>query len=315
MAKHILRPSTGKELSMKIIPPRHWIVPGLITEGVTILAGRPKTGKSWLMLGAALAVAEGGFALGEIPVEQGDVLYMALEDSEGRLQERQKQLLYNNIGSEHFHYITSGEMPPLNQGGIEALDDWLVENPQAKMVVIDTLGRVKPEKKGNSDSYDHDTKVISSLQEIAFKHRIAIVVIHHTRKMATTDAVEEVSGTFGLTGAADAILVMVKQFREGIDAILKITGRDIQDDTKNLKFDRVVGLWSITGDALSLERKAIEGAIWQKQKPLRPREIADLLNKNRNSIRWLIKRMVADEQLKRLPDGTYTLITIQTHQT
>ena len=64
-----------------------WAIPGLLPVGLTILAGRPKVGKSWLTLQIALAVASGGRVLGQ-PGEKGPVLYLALEDPPRRLKER-----------------------------------------------------------------------------------------------------------------------------------------------------------------------------------------------------------------------------------
>src|SRR6188472_2987328 len=79
---------SAKELRGKKFPALKYIVPNVIAEGCTLLAGRPKLGKSWLMLDVGIAVAAGRFCLGEAKCEQGDVLYLALEDNERRLQRR-----------------------------------------------------------------------------------------------------------------------------------------------------------------------------------------------------------------------------------
>src|SRR5258708_19570344 len=77
-----------KALLQKELPPVKWAIPGILPEGLTLLCGKPKMGKSWLVLGFALGIACGGYVLGKVNVEQGYVLYLSLEDNERRLQRR-----------------------------------------------------------------------------------------------------------------------------------------------------------------------------------------------------------------------------------
>src|SRR5262249_19836819 len=86
--KQPVRMVSLQELKAMTFEPLKYVVPGIFVEGLTLLAGKPKIGKSWLVLHAALAVARGGFTLGELHCKQGDVLYLALEDSERRLRSR-----------------------------------------------------------------------------------------------------------------------------------------------------------------------------------------------------------------------------------
>ena len=242
-----LKPISAKDLAAKTFSPPRWAVPDLLPEGLIILAGKPKAGKSWLALNVAVAVASGGVALGKIQVETGEVLYLALEDSERRLQERLKKIIPLESFPENLHFLTARDFPPLHKGGLDALDNWLNEHPQARLVIIDTLARVKPARGKNTDAYDHDTAIISTLQTLSIKHRVALILVHHTKKLATDDFVESVSGTFGLTGAADAIAVLIRRDREAADAVLKITGRDLADIEKALKFHPDLGAWEILG--------------------------------------------------------------------
>src|SRR5829696_5781709 len=135
------KPAIGSaaELRRKEFPPIRYVVPGYIAEGCTLLAGRPKLGKSWLMLDVGLAVAAGRICLGETACEQGDVLYLALEDNERRLQRRIDRVL-GTFGVEWpdaFQYAT--EWPRANEGGVEAIRDWIIAAANPRLVVVDVL--------------------------------------------------------------------------------------------------------------------------------------------------------------------------------
>src|SRR5262245_14851581 len=84
---------TAADLQWMEFPPLQFIIPGYLVEGLTILVGKPKRGKSWMALDWVLAVAHGGYAFGTIQCDEDDCLYMALEDSQRRMQRRIRQLL------------------------------------------------------------------------------------------------------------------------------------------------------------------------------------------------------------------------------
>ena len=136
-------PFSLQELLAKDLPPLRWAIPDILPEGLTMLAGKPKQGKSWLALSVALAIAAGGYALGKQPVTRGQVLYLALEDNERRLQSRARQLLAS------MNSVPSGiefELcwPRLNMGGLRFLEEFLEVHPEVGLVVIDTWAKVSP---------------------------------------------------------------------------------------------------------------------------------------------------------------------------
>jgi AAA domain-containing protein len=159
---------TAAELMARELPPVRWVVPGILPEGVTLLAGKPKLGKSWLALGLGVAVASGGIALGTRPVESGDVLYLALEDNPRRLQGRLGKMLAGNNAPDGLHITT--DWPRMDEGGADLLDDWLGARPDGRLVMVDILKRVRPRASANRSVYDTDYEALQGLQSLAAEH-------------------------------------------------------------------------------------------------------------------------------------------------
>ena len=238
---------TSEELLAKDFPPMVWIVPRFIASGFTILAGAPKMGKSWLALGMATALSCGGRILGEILVEECDVLYLALEDTERRLKERMSRM--NVRGSPRLSLLTEW---PRGNAGVKALHSWMLEHPNTKAIFIDTLGSISGVEDGNS--YQETYRETADLKKIADQFDVAIVVVFHSSKQARADFVDDVIGSRGLTGAADTIITM-KRPRGQHDGVLSITGRDVVEEELGIHFDVDVGSWTLM-DSVPQEKKA-----------------------------------------------------------
>ena len=218
--------------------PVKWIVPDIICEGLTIFAGRPKLGKSWMVVDWALAVIGDRTAFGSIACETGDVLVLALEDSKRRLQGRLKKL----AAKPNPRMTVCVEWPRIDEGGVEAIKKWLDQHPEARLIVIDTLAKVRPRGIANKDAYQADTDALTELHALANQRAVAIVVVHHTRKAVADDWLDSISGTTGITGTADS-LVVVKRERGQADAFLFGTGRDLPDLEMPLKFEEQTCRW------------------------------------------------------------------------
>lgn len=276
-------------------PPIRWVVRGIIPEGLTLLAGKPKSGKSWLALGAAYAVAIGGQTLGQ-NVEQGDVLYLALEDNQRRLQSRLQQIIGLDVvpdhGAERMSFATS--WPRVDVGGIEKIEAWVKAAKHPRLVVVDVLAKVRPTKRKDEGLYEGDYRALEALKKIADEHRLGVVVVHHVSKRTEAeDAFDLVSGTTGLTGAADSVLVLRKQ-SEG--TTLYGRGRDMTEIEKALSFDESRGLWTLLGNAndvsRSSERKRILDVVEHALDAPTTAEIVAATGMRKHNVEQLIYKML-----------------------
>jgi nucleotide-binding universal stress UspA family protein len=298
---------TAAELRTKKFEPIRYIVPGYIAEGCTLLAGRPKSCKSWLVLEIGLAVASGSTCLGGIACQKGDVLYLALEDNERRLQRRIDKL----IGAisdwpARFHYAT--EWPRANQGGLEKIEHWILnEATEPRLIIVDVLAMFRPTGGGRDNSYEADYQAIKGLQELASRHGVAVVVVHHTRKgTSEIDPIEKVSGTLGLSGAADTIMVLD---RDSNGATLYGRGRDIEEIESAVEFDKETCRWVVLGEPTEVrrtdERTALLQLLDEADEPMRPNEIATAIGVNRNNVDQLLYKMTKEGEVRKQGRGRY----------
>ncbi len=234
----------GAWLDGQTFPPLRYAVPGLLPEGFTLLIGPPKAGKSWLILAVLLALSTGGLALGCLRVPKGRVLYLALEDGDRRMQDRARNLMGDEPLPPAFHYATMvGPMDVL--AIIEAFVD---RYPDTVLVVLDTLGKVMPPAFAGETTYSRDYRVGGRIKLIADQHPgLAVVALHHDRKAASDDFVDRVSGTNGLAGAADTILVLSRE-RHANEGTIAVTGRDVVEAEYALTM--AGGAWALDGNSL-----------------------------------------------------------------
>lgn len=295
------------ELLAAQFPAPRFAVPGLVPEGLTLTPGAPKLGKSWLWLGIALAIAQGSKALGCIPVEQGLVLYLALEDPPRRLQQRLRMLLGDEPAPAGLHFET--EWPNVSDGGIESLRKRLESLPGVRLVVIDVLARMRPAGSDHANRYDADYAIIAALKHLADEFKVAIVVVHHTRKSEAKDFVDTVSGTHGLAGSADSVAVLQRS-RGGEQATLSLTGRDIEEAQLALRFEAAAGRWSLLGDAgryaLTDERRSVVELI-ERDGPMSPKQVAEKLDIEHDNAKQRLRRMAEAGELVNNGKGTYAL--------
>jgi hypothetical protein len=239
----------GDWLDEQEFPELNFAVPQIIVEGLTLLVGRGKVGKSLLILRFGLECARGG----EVFAQECDkryVLYLALEDGHRRVQKRSRQLLPEDEPiPPGFRYRLKVKPGRLRR----VIRDWLAEHPGG-LVLVDVLGKVLEPSKPGETTYERDYRLVSGIKEVSDDHPgSAIVVSHHARKANAEDWLDTVSGTTGITGAADTIIILTRK-RAGQDGMLKITGRDVDETEYALVKEYPTG-WRLNGADLD-EAKA-----------------------------------------------------------
>jgi AAA domain len=306
---------TGRELCSMHFTPLKYIVPRMIPEGLTILAGRPKIGKSWLVLLLGIVLSNGvealGLDYGMTPPLKGGVLYLGLEDGKRRLQRRMTKLIGSALPEnwpEELYLKT--EWRRFDQGGLDDIRSWHKSikdrsgNPI--LVVVDTLAKVRAPGTSKHSPYQNDHDALAGLQKLAEELGIAVVVNHHDRKMDADDVFDTVSGTLGLTGAVDTILVLTK--RAGATT-LHVRGRDIEEEVSlAMRFSKADCRWSVTGTVeaqqeayRSQERGRVLDALEALRAPMLTKEIMlASATTNRNAMDLLLFKMVRDGEVSRV---------------
>jgi AAA domain len=299
------------------LPPVRWTIPDILPEGLTLLAGKPKMGKSWLALSVALSIAAGGVALGTQPVTKGDVLYLALEDNARRLQSRARRLL-TSMSETPSTMDFALDWPRLGEGGLACLEAYLKVHPNLRVVVIDTWARVAPPSGDRRCSqYEGDYEALLPLKRLADTYHVSILAVHHLRKTGSSDVLDEIIGSTGVTGAVDGAMIL-KRDRGQTDATLFVTGRDIEREQQlALSFDATTAQWTLVGNADELcctrARQDILDLLCEQGKDgMKTREIAEALQKNYHTTRSLLRKMEESGDVRRV-DGHYRAASLESH--
>lgn len=316
----------GTWLMQQDFPPTEYVVDGLIPEGLTYIIAAPKIGKSWMVLDLALAVTQGVPFLGAIPVEQRPVLYLALEDGPKRIQNRARGLncrdlpetisFVHRVKPEHARDLMR-EFMNLHAG-------------QQPLVILDTLGKIKPGKSPGDGAYEHDYAVSAGLKEVADDAHGSVIVVHHNRKAGSDDFLEDVSGTQGIAGAADTIIV-IRRPRTAAEGELHITSRDAAEGSYAVSFNE--GKWTLEGGNLTEASQAfnqrtvtknlgglnadIIALVNSRSEPTKPFHVVEALGDQIDEkddkakakrVGTYMARLAESGKLKRIQRGVYTSV-------
>jgi hypothetical protein len=299
-----VRTSTN-DIMARTFAPINWVVPGYISEGFLVLAGRQKLGKTWLAIDMALAVATGGAAIGSIMCEQGDVLYIDMENGPRRIQSRINTLFpdeRNRPDLSRLEWVT--EAPQLDAGFVNELERWRQSVPEPRFAIIDVLQRIKPPGSMARNAYENDYSTWAPLQHWATSNGIAVLGLHHTKKGGAEDPLEALSGSNGLGACADTTLVLDSD-QNG--KTLYVRGRDVEEKETALIF--AGGFWSILGEAADVrrsdERIGIIATLKDNDAPMTPAEMAAATGKPSLNVRQLLFKMAKAGEVHRVAGGRY----------
>ncbi|MCB6616648.1 AAA family ATPase [Ruminococcus sp. 210702-SL.1.03] len=232
-----------EEIMTTVYKPIEFVIDGLLAQGLYILAGAPKVGKSWLVLDMCLSIAKGEKILG-LKTSQGTALYLCLEDSYARIQNRLYELTDEPTEMLYFSVMSD----PIGGGLEEQIEGFVSEHRDLKIVFIDTLQMVR----GSTDSsYGSDYKDLSVLKALADKLEITVIVVHHTRKCKDIDPFNMISGSTGISGCVDGSMVLIETKRGSRNAKLYCVGRDIENQEINLVFEN--SRWKVVDEVTAKE--------------------------------------------------------------
>lgn len=281
-----------------------WPIPELLPPGLGLLVAPPKVGKSFLALQLALAVATGTQALDQFDVDQGDVLYMPLEDGAARVKDRMKVLpAFRRLRAGQLTIRTTSAR--IDDGGLDGIADWCEKHPSRRLVIVDILQafRSANDGGGKKNAYAEDYEALHNLRSLADHYGLSLLVVHHTKKGKSEDVLEDTSGSTGLTGATH-YMITLKRKRNEQTGLLYVVGKDIADIELSLDFVEARWTMSDTPPALvhklagPTRRKVFEHL--ETHGPSYIYEIADALTMSVSSVTAAVKRLDGDGLLVRM---------------
>ncbi len=230
------------------IPPIEWLVEKILPVGLSMIGAPSKYYKSYMALGLCIAICNGGKFL-NFDCEKHSCLYLDLESTKRRPKNRLKQILKENKQPDNLYIITgTDEVGRIGEGFEAQIEYQLQEHSDIKLIVVDVLQMIRQPSKRNQSGYDKDYDDFKALKQIADKHNIALMSIHHTRKMKDpSDVFNELSGSVGVMGALDCAWVITKDDRYAEEATLHITGRDMETQKLKIRFNKKSFQWEYVG--------------------------------------------------------------------
>jgi hypothetical protein len=300
------RPYSLADLQHEDLPERHWIIDGVLPEGVHLIAGPSGGGKSYWAFQLCLGVAHGRKVFSKFDVEQGEALYLSLEDDKLGMRERAEWLEEDGSPWPRDLYITH-EARRLDTGLVDDLRGWLREHPKTRVIVIDVLFNIRVPTRSKEDLYAQDYAVAQALKPLAQEYHVAIVLLHHSNKRPKPDdPLDTVSGSTGLIAPADVKGVFLRASGEA-DWTLYLRGRPIPEQRLSFTFRECV--WTYLGEAQAVERSTTQKAILQALQsatgPMMPKTLSERTGIRGDLVRFTLRRMLEDGTVKQPSRGWY----------
>lgn len=290
------------------LPPADFVVPDLLPAGLGILGGKTKTGKSFICLNLGIATAAGGHAFGRYPVPHGEVLYLALEDSAALTRQRLTGMLGTCPAPERLHI--ANDWRKLDEGGLDDLARWADDYPTARLIMIDVFVKVRPLSRSMHmvGQYEEDYTLLARLKTFAEQRGIAVLILHHLRKMTSDDPTDLLHGSVGMSGAPDTTWIF-RRDRGSDDASLFVTGREIRGETtRKLRWEpstlSFADLGEIDDFQVSSERQEILDLL-SEQGEMKVQQIASLLGRSVPATSYLCRKLAAEKTIETTSYGKY----------
>jgi hypothetical protein len=308
---------SAAQLQTMLFPELRWVVGGILPEGATLLAGKPKSKKSWFALGLGKAIAMGGKALGSLDVSQGRVLYLDLESSQRRVRSRLNSMAQaREQWPQNLHFATEW---PRGEEGLHKMELWMAAYPDTACMVVDVVEDFRPERDPKANPYSEDRAHIKPINQFAEHYHISVLLLHHTRKAKSEDVFDEISGTTGMVSAVANMLILGRSPENNLESILSLRGRDlINDDPLALKWDTYLCQHIIEGSAaeyaISSERRAIL-AIMDDNTEYSLKDIASGVEKTVKSVGNLMNHLQDARLVEKTGYGKYMKVQRNSHGT
>jgi hypothetical protein len=307
--KEMLRPSTtpitAAELQGMVFPPLEWIISEILPNGIALLVGDPKAGKTRLATNLALAISRGELALGKLDCKKRGVLCLFLEDTKRSMQKRIEKLLPPGEGWPDNLILVDAW--PSDVDGLQKLDQFLLKNPHIKIVFVDVWDHIRPLFTGRGNLYQYDNRSVASLRKVLAQHDVSAVLLHHTNKNESKDKFKKISGSQGLFGAVDTGWVLERE-PGSEQATLDILGREVMPQRLQLEYDEEDGRWTLLGNAAFYAMSEARQIYYEyvKANPgAKPKEIAEATGRNRSTTRTILLDMLYQRLLQKDEDGGY----------
>jgi hypothetical protein len=305
---------TARELKDMNIQEAKWLVEDIIPKGLTLLAGKPKVGKSYFLLNLALALSAGEKAFNIISTEPSKVLYLGLEEPTIRTKSRIESILDDGEWSENLHIFGLGTWLKSDDGGHDHLELWMKEHPDTKLIIIDTLAKWKsPKKKSNRTEYEEEYQSVEKLHTFAGKHDVAVIVAHHARKTKADDIFDEIIGGSGLQAAVDTLTVLSHNKKDSISSrIYNYRGRDIGEGNMVFKFEENGRMILSDENASDYNKESVQRRIIQdcieSHGSIKRGDLVDILSRNKQvgkGVDVILRKMVDTGRIEKLGTGKY----------
>ncbi|UXT40793.1 AAA family ATPase [Agrobacterium tumefaciens] len=306
---------SAKELMRREFKRPRQIVEGLFPAGCVLLVGPPKQGKSWMSLQLARCIDAGVPFMGRETV-QGDVLYLALEDGFNRLQDRLGKQEVR--GAEEFTECLDFQIQveTADKGGLQVIEEWIQNRPDAAMVIVDVLKMFRQPRGGKVDPYERDYGDIRPLTALANKYGVCIIVVHHTNKgsASAADPFDRVSGTGGLSGAADGTVLLVPD--ESGNLGLYGRGRDFPEFEVSVAFNPELCIWEIAeksevGGYGDLSNKILDRLRQENGNAIGPLNLAYLIDANPTEVSKRLATLTKARRVSKVGRGQYVLAGLE----